>query len=314
MPNVLHLSDTPLSGSPIRITKLLNKYSSKYRARHIVWKPIVGTRSFEVDCIAQEMRPNDIRELIRWADIIHYHNRWRRQNIFSYIEELPPEKKSVIQVHSPKLSEDFSEEIKSGIPIAVIAQYHTRQWPEASFLVPNVVDILDPVYMPIENKVDRKVPIVSYAPSNTNMTGWNDKGYGIVMPHLKRMKLDNKIILQLIIEKPHDVAMQLKRGADISIDEIATGSYHLSSLEYLSMGIPCFCLIDHLTAKAVRDVTGCVDLPWIIANKDSFLPTLQKVIHDKSWAALGKQSREWMEKYWNPHILLKHYEDMYNEL
>jgi hypothetical protein len=314
MTNVLHLSDTPLSGSPIRITKLLNKYSSRYKARHIVWKPIVAARSFEVDAVAQEMQPDQIRGLFKWADIIHYHNRWKRQQIFSYADIEPPQKKSVIQVHSPKLSEDFSQEIESKIPIAVIAQYHTRQWPTATYLVPNVVDIMDPVYMPMEGKPDRPLPVVSYAPSNTNMTGWNDKGYGIIMPHLKRMKFDNKIILQLIIEKPHDVAMKLKRGADISIDEIATGSYHLSSLEYLSMGVPCFCLIDHLTARAVRDVTGCEELPWIIANKDSFLPTLQGIMHERSWAELGKQARAWMEKYWNPQFLLKSYEDMYDDL
>jgi len=180
MTNVLHLSDTPLSGSPIRITKLLNKYSTKYKARHIVWKPIVATRSFEVDAVAQEMQPDQIRELLKWADIIHYHNRWKRQQIFSYADVEPPQKKSVIQVHSPKQSENFSQEIDSGIPIAVIAQYHTRQWPMATYLVPNVVDIMDPAYLPMEGKPDRTMPIVSYAPSNTNMTGWNDKGLSLI--------------------------------------------------------------------------------------------------------------------------------------
>ena len=176
---VLHLSDTPLSGSPVRISKLINKYSDDFESRHMVFHRTFGYREFDTDLVSSAMLSHESEERIyEWADIIHYHNRWRRQEIFKVLERDPPHRPAVIQMHSPRNDgEDFSDEVKSGIPLAIIAQYHVRQWPELSFIVPNVVDIEDP-----ENKRSRlaepaHIPVVSYAPSNTNATGWNDKGY-----------------------------------------------------------------------------------------------------------------------------------------
>jgi hypothetical protein len=314
MTNVLHLSDTTLSGSPIRIMKLTNKYSKNYKARHCVWNPVIFKRVFELDVVGKESNEHELRALLDWADIIHYHNRWKRQEIFKFLSILPPNKPSVIQIHSPKDWENFSEEIESGLPIAVIAQFHVRQWNNLSYIVPNCVDIFESTYMPMENKPIRNTPIVSYAPSSTNGHGWNSKGYEVISRDLKRMKLANRIIYQLIIEKPHNIAMELKRGADIGIDEIVTGSYHMSSLEYMAMGIPCFSYLDSLTAKVVKDLTGAEELPFINAGRDKFLPVLQSIITDKSYIELGKSTRLFMEKYWNPQALLSHYEEMYKDL
>lgn len=312
--NVLHLSDTTLSGSPVRISKLLNKYSTTCRSRHLVWQPIIGTRVFETDLVSSRMTREELLDKIEWADIIHYHNRYARQEIFKFLEIAPPNKPSVIQIHSPRQSENFSDEVNSGIPLAVVAQYHPRQWPEASFIVPNVVDILDPAYMPIEKPQVERLPIVSYAPSNTNQRGWDDKGYSLVAPTLKRLKISGRIYYQLIVDTPHEMTLKLKQSADIGIDEIATGSYHLSSLEYMSMGVPCFANLDGYTKQVVRDLTGCDELPWVAASKDNFLPNLHFLLENKSWQEYGAKARQWMETYWNPSILVGNYEEMYREL
>lgn len=311
---VLHLSDTTLSGSPIRIAKLINKYSKKYETRHLVWQPVIHTRVFEIDLISSNLGRDDIIAQLEWADIIHYHNRYARQEVFTRHDLQVPKKPGVIQMHSPRESEDFSEEVASKLPIAVLAQYHTRQWPEAKFIVPNVVDIFDPKYTPADKPVS-KIPTVSYAPSNCNNNGWNDKGYGLVSPTLKRMKLAGEIYYQLIVDTPHAKAMELKRISDIGIDEICTGSYHLSSLEYLSMGVPCFARLDKLTADAVIKVTGCEGpLPWLHADKHTFKDRLERIIRGEFWPTLGIQSRLWMERYFSPSALLEHYENMYKEI
>jgi len=312
---VLHLSDTPLSGSPVRIAKLLNKYSENYEARHLVWTPVVQARNFETHYISSNMSKEEVMQHLEWADIIHYHNRYARQEIFVKHHLTPPKKLSVIHMHSPRESEDFSQEIESGIPIAVVAQFQPRLYSEASFVLPNVVDIFDPAYMPVETPF-RSRPVVSFAPSNTNMTGWNDKGYGIVAPILKRMSLANKIQYQLIIEQPHTKAMEMKRGADIGIDDIVNGSYHMSALEYMAMGIPCICRLDDLTMDIVCNMTGCDkhNLPWISATRDTFKDVLETIIREKAWKQLGNMTRDWMQKFWNPSALLSHYECMYEEL
>ena len=317
---ILHLSDTTLSGSPIRINDLINKWGKddNVESRHIVWEPTMGYRTFKTDMVGKHMARAELMKWVyEWADIIHYHNRWRRQSIFKSLGDGhiidPPRKPSVIQIHSPRLSEDFRDEIDSNLRLAIIAQYHVREWPEASYIVPNVVDISDPEYnFPKKMPSDR--PVISFAPSNTTAAGWDNKGYDLVSPLLKRMKLRNEIYYQLIVNRPHSQAMELKRNADVGIDEIATGSYHLSSLEYLALGVPCFSNIDNQTCKVVKDLTGSTSLPWVKANKDSFEHVLRTVLRNQNYRELGELSRKWMESYWSPKTLYTHYAEMYKTL
>lgn len=310
---VLHLSDTPLSGSPVRISNLLNRVGGEdVESRHLVWHPVWGFRDFGSDVVSAELSVDEVEQHLEWADVIHYHNRYKRQEVFKKTGLKPPKKPSVIQVHSPRKSEDFSEELSSGLPIAVIAQFHVREWREAKFLVPNVVDIDLPEYQPL--CANNSVPMVSYAPSNCTLRGWDDKGYHLTAPFLKRLAFSNKIIFQLIVKLPHAKCLELKRLADIGIDEMVTGSYHLNSLEYLAMGIPCFAGIDDLTKKAILDVTGASSIPWVVCKADQFECTLSEMIRTRSFTEKGIESRFWMEKYWNPEKLKDKYLSMYKEL
>lgn len=310
---ILHLSDTQLSGSPIRIVDLLNEHSD-VSARHIVWDPTHNFRAFKIDMVGSTMRADELQSWLDWADVIHYHNRWKRQKIFKLLNIDPPKKPGVIQIHSPRNSEDFSEEIASQLPIACVAQYHVRQWQGlCEFIVPNVVDITAAEYVR-EAPPMRTWPVVSYAPSNWNAKGWDDKSYSVVAPILKKMARDHAIYAQVITNSSHQQTMLLKRSADIGIDEISTGSYHLSSLEYLALGIPCFANIDAETFKVICDVSGCDRVPWILANKTNFQGKLMQIAKEKSWQSLGKDSRTWMESYWSPTLLCGHYIAMYQEL
>jgi hypothetical protein len=310
---ILHLSDTTLSGSPIRIAKLFNTHT-KHEARHMVWEPVIVKRVFETDLISSMMSQNEIENWLDWADVLHFHNRWRRQMVFKRYNLGPPSKPSVIQMHSPRSSENFRDELGSGVPLAAVAQYQVREWPEASFVVPNVVDITDPVYQGVKPLYERRMPLVSYSPSNFNARGRNDKGYGKLAPVLKKLKLSGDITYQLIVNQPHGVAMSMKKTADIGIDEVTTGSYHLSSLEYLSMGIACFARLDQETIQVVQKLTGCDSVPWVFANESNFQKQLMLLVNERSWAEIGARSRNWMERYWNPELLIGHYERMYNEL
>jgi len=311
---VLHLSDTTISGAPFRIHSLFkNNRALGYVSRHIVWHPTTGFRVFPTDMVGSEMEEKDLKFWLDWADIIHYHNRYARQEIFQKLGTPPPDKPSVIQMHSPRHEdENFEAEAASGVPLAVVAQYHPREWPEASFLVPNVVDIEE--IRPHKRPPLRRVPVVSYAPSNHNGKGWNDKGYAFTAPILKKMQLRGLIKYAPVIKRPYELMMQLKSGADIGIDEVATGSYHLSSLEYMALGVPCICRLDEKTQEVVRNLTGCDWLPWVDANEHSLERILRDIIQKQQWPGLGARSRRWMEQYWSPEVLLNHYIEMYEEI
>jgi hypothetical protein len=311
---ILHLSDTPWSGAVIRIVRLFNRHT-KHEVRHLVWDPVARDRVFETDIASSNLTRDEVEMWLGWADIIHYHGRYRRQAIFSAHKLPVPKKPSVIQMHGPRTSDNYAPELNSGVPLAVVAQYQVRIWPEAKFIVPNVVDITDDAYnMPKPVKMNR-IPCVSYAPSNFNCRGWDNKGYGEVAPILKRMNLAGQIVFQLIVNQPHDIALSRKRRADIGIDEVVTGSYHLSSLEYLAMGTPCFAGLDQQTIDVVKNITGCPDnLPWIVSNAGNFQSKLNRIIKERTWPQLGAESRIWMEKYWNPQFLVGCYEKMYEEI
>jgi len=308
---ILHLSQTTHSGSPIRIVDLTNKYSNR-EARHLVWEPTTGYRKFKTDLVGNQMKEAELQHWLDWADVIHFHNKVKSLSIFTSTGLTPPSKPSIVQIHSPREDIDVKEVL--ALPIAILAQYHVRQWPEASFVVPNVVDIYSSEYIP-SPRPPRKIPVVSYAPSNWNAKGWNDKGYSVVSPVLKRLGLEDKIRYQLIVQQAHNVVVEMKLQADIGIDEIVTGSYHMSSLEYLALGVACFANLDEQTEAVVKDLTGATTLPWLKADGDSFKRILGELIKDPAqWADTGRQSREWMETYWNPEVLMGHYEEMYDSL
>ena len=314
---ILHLSDTTLSGSPIRITDLFNAHS-EHQARHVVWQPTVGYRMFKTDVVGKTASADELEQLFAEADVLHFHNRWRRQEIFAKHPLLLQylSKPSVIQIHSPRFSEDFTDEVNSNVPLAIIAQYHPREWEGLlSYIVPNVVDIEAKEYRR-ESMPPRKRPVVSYAPSNTNAKGWDDKGYAVVAPVLKRMGLAGHLYYQLIVQRPHAQVMELKRSADLGIDEIVTGSYHLSSLEYLALGIACFANLDEHTTKVVCDVSGssAEELPWIKADAQTFKLQLDDILSQRTWPSLGAAARAWMEKYWSPEFLIGQYLEMYRDL
>lgn len=313
---ILHLSDTPLSGSPVRIAELLRKHT-EHEAHHLVWHASYGYRTFKTDLVGEEMALDDLETALDWADVLHFHNRWRRQIIFQKHPELTQylKKKSVIQIHSPRFSEDFTDEVLSGHPLAVIAQYHTRQWPELRFVVPNVVDISSDEYRRWPPEMV-KVPTVSYAPSNIHAKEWDNKGYFVVNPVLRKMMMARQIHYQLIMQKPHEEVMALKRKADIGIDEFMTGSYHLSSLEYLGLGVATIGNLDELTTKTVCDLTGCRagELPWIHVPHGTFPTMLAQLLSTGKWLDAGVHGKAWMTTYWNPKVLSDHYIRMYEQL
>lgn len=311
---VLHLSDTSLSGAPYRLSGAFSKYT-EHKSRHIVWNRKWLNRVFKTDLVGEDMKMEELQEWWAWADIVHYHNRAIRSEFIKKTKLEVKSKPAVLQIHSPRSSENFKEELNAKIPIAVIAQYHPREWPELNFIVPNVVDIFEKDHMAAELKYGREKPLVAFTPSSVAGTKWDDKGFSFINPILKDLDLfQRRLIYKRMVGCPHDVVMELKRGSNIGIDEVITGSYHMSSLEFLSCGTVTMANIDEKTEKTVKDLTGCDDLPWVRATRANFRQQLDWIIKTKSWDVLGRQSRDWMVKYWHPTKTCAHFVNMYERI
>jgi hypothetical protein len=202
-------------------------------------------------------------------------------------------------------------------PKLVIAQFHERYYPNAR-IVPNIVPINDRDYLPSNSPIQKIINII-FCPSVLDSAyafRWDTKGFPETANIIKKVcKKYKNINYQFFHDLPHNKLLAKKKEAHISIDEVVTGSYHLSSLESLSMGIPTFAYLDTQLIHTLFELTGTLKLPWLNFNIINFEFALEEIIKDNSLRTeLGKYSREWMENYWNDKNMVKHYQNAYNDL
>lgn len=322
--NVLHLADTPLSGAPYRLMQV--QRIGGMDARLISHRNYYSSSSpvfYEADILLQDdqgakrnVQPSfdrsEIRALFRDADVFHFHNYYLDQRIFKLFPELKEYlkgKKIVFQVHSPRNSIRGVEDAIRDKTIhehLVVAQYQTRQFPQFC-VVPNAVPIHDHYHTPILNT--NPDPVICYSPSNTNLRDWNNKGHGVVINAVKRLRIPHKFLE--ITHTPHRECLRLKQKADIAIDEVVTGSYHMCTLEALSMGQIAIANVDELCENAVKEVTGGVMFPHykgtdLTAILDSLLTCGEDNLRYEK-----ERSRLFMEEYWNEQRLTQIFREIY---
>jgi hypothetical protein len=208
---------------------------------------------------------------------------------------------------------DIDEGLKDEHAIhLVIGQYHPRQWPECK-VVPNVIDIYDPPYMP--HPQNNKLARVAYSPSRIRLPGWDDKGYDVTQKALQKLVDEGLITAEIIFDQPHDVCMYKRSFANISIDEVVTGSYHLTSLESLSQGLCTIAGLDDIQIATLKSLTGAHTLPWFIARPNTLEDRLRMLAKSSGVVqAYGRDSRQWMEKYWDPMNMTQRFVDIYRRM
>ncbi len=323
---VLHLADTPLSGAPFRLMQV--QRCGGIDARLISHRNFYTSSSpvfYEADILLQNgfdaqknspppFKKEDIETLFRNADVFHFHNYYLNQRIFKLFPEFKrylKGKKVIFQVHSPRNSIDGVEDAindKSIHNFLVVAQYQTRHFPKFT-VVPNAVPIHDSLHTPINS--NNSLRRVCYSPSNTVLRDWNNKGFSETVSAISRCK--NKFDFLSITHKPHKECLRLKQTSDIAIDEIITGSYHMCTLEALSMGQIAISNIDDLCQEAVMKVTGGTPLPVRKANAKDLHTVLDSLLEmSKEQLDYEKRmSRAFMEKFWNEQRLTQIFKDIY---
>jgi hypothetical protein len=316
--NIVHITENPIAGSPSNLNSAINKYTN-HKSRLIAAHASNENRTFKSDLIIDNTDYDIIYNIIQNADIVHLHNFYKKQHLFRKYPELWPivEKKTrVWQAHTQRNCHwvDFEEPLADKtMKHLVIAQYHTRQYPECT-IVPNIIDIWDKKYMPLAGN-HNTIPHVVYSPSNQNLSGWDDKGYSETRPVLMKLAVGGNMSHDIIINVPHEECMFRKSLGDIGIDEVKTGSYHLCSLENLSLGLATIAHIDRLTSAAISSITGTTEIPWISTPHHGLETAIFNLISNKDRLEKKKnESRLWMEKYWAPEVLVKKFTDIYESL
>ncbi|WP_028227776.1 glycosyltransferase family protein [Paraburkholderia ferrariae] len=318
---VVHLSNTPVAGSPGNIVSALNRHTD-IEARHVVFNASAyGARTFAVD-IDWQTRRDEALAAIDAADVIHIHQYFEFYQTFG--DDLPKRfggRKLIRQYHSaPALwakqdSALLTRIVTDPVPQLVIAQGPERYYPFAR-VVPNLVPLYDGRYLP-GPEADGP-PVVVYSPSGRASawkTRWETKGAPQTLALLRKLERKGLCRVQVIVDTPHDACLRIKQAAALAVDECVTGNYHLSGLEALSQGKPTIGHLDARVQSQLRHLTGAVELPWVDVRLEEAEPVLRALLADRRLREeVGAASRRWMETYYDEATLVGHYRRAYLDL
>jgi hypothetical protein len=316
--NVLHIAKTNCAGAIWNLNSILNTYTN-IQSRVITFANITNGIHYPQDVLFSETEK--VLELIKNADIIHFHN-WIDQNSIemeSY-KELIKDKICLLQYHSEPalIQKAFKVDPveRNDIQTLVIAQKHVRFYPKST-VVPNLIDIYSS-----ENQVtitkNEKLTIL-YTPTDTaSYEDYNNtckgKGYKETSQILKELESEGQIRAIIKTKLQKDDLLKLRQESDVIIDECVTGGFHLTSLEALSQGKVCIAYLDQEMRHFLTHFTNCKDsdLPWLNTKVHNLKQVLQMLVDNPTIVSFYKRySREWMERFWNPKILGKRFEQIY---
>lgn len=173
-------------------------------------------------------------------------------------------------------------------------------------VVPNVIAD-DELHRPLP--WSKRKQQVAFAPSNVKPNAVNKKG----VPEVRRACKDRHK-LDLIMACSFEECLKRKRQAVLGVDEVVTGMYHRSGLEFLAQGTPCVCGYNKQAERVLKEQTGAGSMPFIHANAK----TLRSVIDGymgkdpvEHQQEMGKAAREWFSRYYHPRLILEHHLSVY---
>lgn len=317
---VVHFSITPLAGAPYLLVSALQRHTS-ITARLIDLK---RWDRFRHDIVFEE-HPEEAYELAKKANVIHLHNyldyesrdfwpidfRELHGRGVTFVRHFH----SVPAAVARKMRKDEEAVVKDCIPSVVIGQYPEVYYPNAR-VVPNLLPICTDLYMPGShdlNDVD-----VIFTPSNNASAWdkrWGTKGAPETAKMLTRLREFCGASVSVVSGEPHDHVLSRKRRARVVIDELITGSYHLSGLEGCSQGKPVLSFLSSRTEMVMKELAGTRSVPFVNVRLEEAFEVLVHLVRDKALAQeIGGNAREWMERYWAEQYLIHHFVQLYYDL
>lgn len=322
---VVHVSLTPLAGSPIRIVSALNRHTS-VRARLVNRAPgAYGARRFPED-LDWTADGDEARAEIARADVVHFHHWFEFGSVrnpfqFDFLGAMKPGARHVMHWHSsPEFTArnagvDAEHLLAAPLPQFVVAQYHERYYPNA-LPVPLIVDHARSAIPPERDA--GAVPHVVFTPSQSlswHAERWETKGKPEVAGVLRRLQRRGILRASIEQELPFDACQRLRATADIVIDDVVTGSFHTTSLEALSMGKPTICWLDARARAVLSELTGTTDLPIVDAPLHALERVLVELCAQRALLhRLGRYAHDWMREYYREEDMVARYVRAYDEL
>jgi hypothetical protein len=316
---VLHFSITPLAGMPVRLVQALRRHTG-------VDARLVDLKRFGLydhDLVLSES-PQETLDLAWDADVIHLHNYLDYDSkAFGRIDfrALAQSGKRVVrQFHSaPSLVAEvmgFTPEklLAQDIPCLAIAQYPERLYPKA-MVVPNFVPETEEAYLP-SSKAPRWD--IFYSPTK-DFSAWADRWSTKGMPEassvIEGVGRRTRAATRIVTGLPLAQALEEKRASRIVVDDLVTGSYHLTGLEGLAQGKCVLSYLDERSLMLMRRFSGSDTHPFVNVRLEDAGEVLEYLVGEPELTReLGVQGRRWLAEYWAEERMIRHYERVYELL
>jgi hypothetical protein len=240
-------------------------------------------------------------EVLKKADIIHWHNTYKDIN----------HPKQVIQYHS----EPQRVTLNAPFQKLVISQYHATL-PEYRDCI-RVRNIINYNFKYYKKATFPNRLRIGFSPSKTQrINEWYNKGYPETKEIFDRLKKEfPKMEFDIISGVSLEEAILRKSKCSVIIDECMTPSYHRSALEGMALGKMTICSVSDEIQTIVKDVCGDF-LPIENVKIDKlydFLKNLNNLKLDDI-NKKGLENREWIETFWSQEKIIQEYLEIYGEL
>ena len=314
---IVHFSTTPLAGAPLRLVQALRTHTD-HDVRLVDLAPNLR---FGEDVVFSR-QPDTALALATSADILHLHNYLHLAS-----RQFAPIDFAALQCNGARVIRQFHSapetvmevgglsrgEVFDGLPSLVCAQFQERYYPEAR-VMPQV--ILEDALRAFST--DAGPAGVFFAPTNQRdifQRRWDTKAARETHDMLRRVCRETRQPLHYLTDRPLQESLAGKARAAVVVDELVTGSYHLSTLEGLCLGKPVLAWLDNRTRRVLAEVAGTGACPIVDVHLGAAAPVLRRLLCEPGEAAgVGASARAWFDAYWSSAHVAAQYAAAYRDL
>lgn len=316
---IIHLSKTPLAGSPSRISDALNQYTD-CESYHFIEADYPGElkgrmtdRSLTISLENGEYWL--FKKLMKEADIVHIHNEISESTI-ELLGLCSENCKFIYHVHSPLREGPLFTELCGSIGIdfdqkLVVAQYHPRLYQDYTPVL-NLVPFIPSLNILGENEI----PKLLFSPAHRRIGGrWNDKVSEGLLLALESLNKFKKIeLIDVSAKTPYELFV-LRKHCHITIDEIVTGSYHQISLEGLAAGNLVINNSDYFSDLFLSITSDGYEIPFVKSDSDGIYDLLTSYLdYPDKIRSKQTESYNFFNSFLLPKNVIQKYKQIYSEI
>lgn len=307
---IIHVTPTPLVGAPGKIAWAQRMKGHEALAIALSDYPKGGPLEkmfLDRTLLINDFTSDYIEASIRDADIIHVHNFLPEPRV-RWLLGLNQSAKYVYQTHSPlREGPVYIDRASGNMEIdfrvkLVVGQHHGRFY--QSFIpVPNL--ILSPPSLRLR-KAGEKLRVMN-SPTKQNSGRWNGKQSQHLDETLRSLSQLGKIdVISPNEPVPPETLMELRRSCHVSIDEIATGGFHMVSLEAMCAGNIAINRADYF-GKTTFSTFCDGNIPPFLYADDNCIHTVLLALAD-DWGETARRQQESYDFFLNYCNPLRHVE------